>query len=289
MYSKYFGLARKPFALEPDPNIIYMSDAYKEAIAVLRYGFLDRRGFVLLTGEIGTGKTTMLRLLFQTLPKSVQVCFISNPLLSGDDFYYYLASEYNLAEYSGSKAKFLKNFEVFLGSCLKKGEQVLLVIDEAHLLSYELFEEIRLLANQKFQVLSIFLVGQPELQEKLRDPRLTALRQRIGLKFHLEPFPEKETGYYIKLRLLRSGAQRLDIFNDEAVALIYRASKGVPRVINQICDQALLTGFAANQHCIDAGIITECVKELDYNGIEVEPPAPVKRPLMARIKEWLHN
>lgn len=264
MYKKYYGLARKPFDLNPDPKRVFNSASHREAIAVLKYGVVERKGFIMLTGGVGTGKTTLVQLLVAEIPKKVHLCLIHNPTLSIDDFYHYLSAKYGLAKYSG-KGQFMLDFADYIASCRKKGERVLLVIDEAHVLPVELLEEIRLLSNQQYKdfgVLSIFLVGQPELNERLADQRLLPLRQRIAMRFHLESFAEAETVRYIMYRLKKAGAQRMDLFSGEAIQLIHKHCKGVPRLINILCDQALLTGFAENRQVIEPDIIKTCIKEM---------------------------
>lgn len=281
MYSKHFGLTGKPFDLIPDPGTIFMSDAHQEALAILRYGIIDRKGFLLLTGEIGTGKTTLLQTLIISLDKKVHVCFIANPTLSTADFYYFLSSKYGLGDYEGNKAKFLISFAEFLKDCRRNGERVLLIIDEAHVFPVELLEEVRLLSNQELQeygLLSIFLVGQPELNDRLAHERLIPLRQRIGIRFHLKPFSGKETADYINFRMRKAGAQRLDIFffTDDAIRLIHQVSGGIPRTINVLCDQALLGAFSENKLTVDAGIVKECVQELKIPGKGVSSSIPPK-------------
>ncbi|MEA3547245.1 MAG: AAA family ATPase [Thermodesulfobacteriota bacterium] len=269
MYTKYYGLDRTPFDLTPDPRVVYMSEAHQEALAVLRYGVIARKGFLLLTGDVGTGKTTLLQLLVQSIDSKIHICLIVNPALSASDFYYYLAAAYGLPEYDGNKAKFLLNFVDFLQDCRSKNERVLLVIDEAHVVSLDLLEEIRLLSNQDDEdvsVMSIFLVGQPELNDRLNHERLLPLRQRVGIRFHLTPFSNEETRNYILFRLRKGGARRLDLFTSEAVDLIYRESGGTPRLINTICDHALLSGFSESKPRITADIVKECVDELQIPG-----------------------
>ncbi len=256
-----------------------MSEAHQEALAILRYGVIDRKGFLLLTGDIGTGKTTLLQALLISLNIRVHVCFIANPTLSVADFYYFLSSKYGLSEYEGNKARFLIHFAEFLKNCRQRSERVLLIIDEAHVFPVELLEEIRLLSNQEFQeygLLSIFLVGQPELNDRLADERLLPLRQRIGIRFHLKPFSDNETGDYIKFRMRKAGAQRLDIFTDDAIRLIHHVSGGTPRAINVLCDQALLSAFADSRLTVDAGIVKECVKELKIPGEDASPTVSPK-------------
>lgn len=279
MYENYYGLTSKAFDLIPDPDKVYMSEAHEEALAILRYGVIDRKGFLLLTGGVGTGKTTLLQLLAKSLDEKVHLCLIANPTLTLNDFYYYLAAKYGLREYEGNKAKFLIDFADFLKQCREKNERVLLIIDEAHVLPVELLEEIRLLSNQEYQdfgVMSVFLVGQPELNERLGHERLLPLRQRIGIRFHLQPFSEEETRRYILFRLAKAGVQRGDIFNDEAVRLVHVESGGVPRRINVICDQGMLTGFAEGKPVIDAEIIRGCVRDIHIPGERADHPLPNK-------------
>lgn len=276
MYENYYGLTSKAFDLIPDPDKVYMSEAHEEALAILRYGVIDRKGFLLLTGGVGTGKTTLLQLLVKSLDTKVHLCLIANPTLALNEFYYYLAAKYGLGEYDGNKAKFLLDFAEFLKQCRENGERVLLIIDEAHVLPVELLEEIRLLSNQEYQdfgVMSVFLVGQPELNERLGHERLLPLRQRIGIRFHLQPFAEEETKRYILFRLAKAGVQRGDIFMDEAVSLIHAEGHGVPRLINVICDQALLAGFAEGKPVIDAAIVRDCVGEIGIPGELISPPS----------------
>ncbi len=269
MYCEFYGLSKKPFELIPDPNTLFMSEAHREAISILRYGVISRKGFLLLTGEVGTGKTTLLQVLIDSLNTKVHSCFIANPTLSMDDFYYYLSSAYGLREYNGNKAKFMLEFSSYLAACGKENEQVLLIIDEAHVLPVELLEEIRLLSNQGYReygVLSIFLVGQPELNDRLNQPRLLPLRQRIGIRFHLQPFSQEETAEFIKFRLRSANCPYPDLFTQEAFAMIHAASKGTARLINVLCDHCLLSGFAENRHVIEEQTVRECVTELNIPG-----------------------
>lgn len=275
MYEKFYGLTSKAFDLIPDPEKVYMSEAHEEALAILRYGVIDRKGFLLLTGGVGTGKTTLLQLLVKSLDSKVHLCLIANPTLSLHEFYYYLAAKYGLREFEGNKAKFLLDFADFLKQCRENKERVLLIIDEAHVLPVELLEEIRLLSNQEYQdfgVMSVFLVGQPELNERLAHERLLPLRQRIGIRFHLQPFSEEETKRYILFRLGKAGVQRGDLFTDEAVSLIHTEGHGVPRLINVVCDQSLLTGFADGKTEIDATIVRDCVRDMHIPGEQTSLP-----------------
>ena len=256
MYLDYYGLTRHPFDLVPDPEMVYLSDSHEEALAVLRYGIMDQKGFVLVYGDVGTGKTTVIQTLLTYLPPTCHYCLLSNPNLSADELFFYISNRLALGKYTGNKAEFLLRFSNFLDVCRGNGENVALVVDEAHCLSLELLEEIRLLSNQGMNEgrLSVLLVGQPEISRLLDHDRMLPLRQRISVSFELVPLSRKEVGSYIRLRLLKSGAEHL-MFNEEAISLVARKSKGVPRLINLLCDNALLTGYSMNEPLITREII----------------------------------
>jgi len=260
MYKEFYRLTRKPFDLSPNSEAPFFSEAHEEALAILRYGVISQKGFLLLTGDVGTGKTTMLQVFVHSPDmQGVHLCLLSNPTLSRNEFFYYIASRFGF-EYFDNKARFLDDFAEFLQTLHERGERALLIVDEAHALEEKILEEIRLLSNQDSvgqSVLSIFLVGQPELNSLLATDRLLPLRQRIGIRYHLKPFSEPETGNYILERLSYAGVKDFKIFTDEAVRAIYRASKGTPRLINIICDHALLSGYADNRPVIDENIIKE--------------------------------
>jgi general secretion pathway protein A len=277
MYYSYYDLNRNPFDLTPDPGVVFMSESHQEALAILRYGVLERKGFLLLTGDVGTGKTTLLQLLLKSLDSQVHYCLINNPALSVDDFYDTLAAGYGFPPYTGKKSRFLRKFSSFLAERGHWGEKVVLIIDEAHVLPVDLLEDIRLLSNQQGKasgILSVFLVGQPELNQRLSDPRLLPLRQRIAIRFHLEAFDREATANYIGFRLRQAGALRFDLFTPEALDLIHKATGGVPRLINILCDQALLTGFAENKPVIKADTVRDCVRDLHIPGETEQLPLP---------------
>ncbi len=278
MYESYFGLTRKPFDLSPDPTIVYNNEMYQEALAILRYGIADKKGFLLLTGNAGTGKTTLLQILINSISHDIRVCFIANPKISINDFYYHIAHEFGLDEFDGNKAKFLLNFAAFIKECRTKNEQLILIIDEAQVLPIDVIEEIRLLSNQEYLdygIMSVFLVGQPELNERLADERLLPLRQRIGIRFHLTPLSLRNTIEYISYRLQKSGSRQSDLFTAVALQLIHTETKGIPRLINSICDQALLYTFSESRRQIDAKIIQQVIHSLALPGEQKAKPAKI--------------
>ncbi len=282
MYTKYYGLTKKPFALTPDPAAVFMSETHQEGLAMLKYGVLTKKCFLVLTGDVGSGKTTLVQALVDSIEEDVHLCLLNNPILSRDEFFFYIANKFGL-NWNGNKARLLIEFCFFLQECFKKRERVLLIIDEAHVLPVDLLEEIRLLSNleEKGQdVLSIFLVGQPELNERMSDDRLLPLRQRIGIRFHLNRFDLEETRQYILFRLRKAGARHLNIFSEEAIAMIHNASLGTPRLINIICDHALLTGFSENKPVIGAELIRESIDDLHFPGEDT--PLPVAKPAQSK-------
>jgi len=276
MYKQYYGLSSSPFGLTPNPDLVYMSETHQEAMSILRYGVVGKKGFLVLTGEVGTGKTTLLQALVHSLDMDVHLCLINNPTLTRDEFFSFVARSYDLP-WEQNKAFFLIEFAEFLKKCRVNNDRVLLIIDEAHAMHEDLLEEVRLLSNQDKMgqdVLSIFLVGQPELNPLMSSDRLLALRQRVGIRFHLEPFSLEETRQYILYRLRKAGANHFNIFSDDAVSLIYQISKGTPRLINIVCDHALLTGFSQGEPMINAVTIRECVKDLQFPGEDTPLPLP---------------
>ena len=278
MYTKYYGLTKKPFALTPDPSAVFMSDTHQEGLAILKYGILSKKCFLVLTADVGSGKTTLLQALVDSLDEDVHLCLLNNPILSRDEFFSYIANKFGL-KWDGNKAMLLIEFGLFLQQCYKNEEKVLLIVDEAHVLPVDLLEEIRLLSNLEEQgqdVLSIFLVGQPELNERMSDDRLLPLRQRIGIRFHLNRFDLEETRQYVLFRLRSAGARHLNIFSEEAIVMIHNASQGTPRLINIIGDHALLTGFADNKPVIGVELIRESIDDLHFPGEDT--PLPVAQP-----------
>ena len=270
MYTQFYGFSHKPFELTPNPDVIYLSDTHQEALSVLLYGVYNRKGFLQVSGDVGSGKSTLVQALISQLAKNIHLCHIPNPNFTIDEFYYYISAKFGLDEFDGNKAKFILNLAEFIKQCREKDEFALLIIDEAQVLSLELLEEIRLLSNQEyteFGVLSIFFVGQPELNVLLRHKKMDPLRNRIGIRFNLDPLTLDETVAYIQFRLKKAGRTVL-LFSKKAFQKIHEASGGIPRSINILCDNALLEGFAEQRGVIDENIIIDCIKELEQSNEE---------------------
>ncbi len=285
MYKKFYGLVEKPFNVTPDPRFIYLGKHHQEALAHLTYGIAERKGFIVITGEVGTGKTTLIHTLLERLDEGVKTALIFNPNLTLEDFFLSLFDEFGLKVQNPTKANFLIELNNFLIERLSRNENAVLIIDEAQNLSPSILEEIRLLLNletSKDKLLQIVLSGQPELNRKLDLPELRQLKQRISVRYHIPPLNRKEVEEYIRGRLKAAGAKDFSIFTDKAVEEIFNYSKGIPRLINILCDNSLLAGYATDQREIDHKIVSECIGDLELKGkspketIEVAPGTPEK-------------
>ncbi len=288
MYLEYYGLSRKPFELVPKVDALFLGETHKEGLAVLKYGVISDKGFILLTGGIGTGKTTLINCLATSLEMSENLCIISNPNLNVVEFYHYFAAKISL-QFDGNKALFLLAFEEYLEECRENENKILLIIDEAHALPIEVLEEVRLLANLSAEyagIMSIFLVGQPELVERLGEKRLQPLRQRISIGFHLEPLSREDTQQYILFRLNAAGAQQGALFTKKAIDAIDQGADGNPRVINILCDHALLTGYSRSVLRIDHAIVRECIEQQKLPGDDEFYLLPKKRKFWQRGFFW---
>jgi len=271
MYLNFYNLKDKPFNLTPSSRSLYLGDIHKEALALLTYGVMDRKGFILLTGEVGTGKTTMVHALLTSLGEDIQYVYLSNPLFSIADFMNYLAfSAFKERINFHSKTDFLIQFEFFLKDQLKKRKNFILIIDEAQKLSFELLEEIRLLSNMETseeKLLNIFLVGQPELNELLHQPRCRPLLQRISIRYHIRALDEASSLEYISTRLKLAGADKPESVIPRNVArTIYRYSDGYPRMINILADNTLLLGYSRGVRNITPAMVKECYDDLQLEG-----------------------
>lgn len=273
MYLSYYNLNKKPFQISTDPKFLWLGEKHKEALAILTYGILDNKGFLLLTGDVGTGKTTIINALINNLDDDVIAAHVPDPGLEDLDFFNFIANVFSIDKKFSTKGEFLNHLRKFLNDAYLKNKKVLLIIDEAQRLKPELLEEIRLLSNierQDTKLLNIFFVGQKEFNNILIEPENRALRQRITINYYIEPLTENEIKEYIKHRLNIAGSEK-NIFSSSAIREIFSFSKGFPRLINIICDLALLTGYVKEQKTINELIIKECAKELQIPAEEAVP------------------
>lgn len=264
MYLSFYGLKEAPFQISTNPRFLWLGEKHKEALASLRYGIHDNKGFLLLTGEVGTGKTTLINTLLASLGKDVIAVSVPDPGLKQLDFYYFIAAAFNIKAQFSSKGKFLVIFSRFLHEMHEKGKKVLLIIDEAQRMSPALLEEIRLLSNiekPETKLINIFFVGQVEFNAILLREENRALRQRITVHYDISSLSLEETAIYLDHRLKIAGASR-SLFTREAVQQIYLFSRGYPRLINVIADRSLLTGFVSEVSEVGPRIVLECAREL---------------------------
>lgn len=265
MYEKFYGLKEKPFNLTPDPKFLFLSEKHKDAFAHLLYGVKNRAGFVMVTGEIGTGKTTICRALLSQLDPDIEVAFIFNPTLNSVELLRRILIEFKEQPTSDNILELTDQLNEFLLKKSSLGKNCVLVIDEAQNLTPQVLEQIRLLSNletDKEKLLQIVLIGQPELQEKLKLYELRQLNQRITARYHLLPLSREETSQYIAYRLYVVGGKNKVVFTPKAIKLIYKWSRGIPRLINSICDRCLLIGFTKETKEITHKIVNQAIREL---------------------------
>jgi general secretion pathway protein A len=276
MYNRYFGFLESPFSVTPDPRFFYNNPVYLEAYANLRYGIEAKKGFIAITGEVGTGKTTLLRKLMRNLQSSIHSVFIFNTAVSFNELLRLILSDLGLPAEGKDRLAMIEELNGYLLEQVTKGDIVCLLIDEAQNLSDESLEGLRLLSNletDKEKLLQIVLMGQPELQIKLALPNLRQLRQRIAIQCEITPLKDEEVGSYINFRLRVAGYQKEGLFEPEAVDKIALHSKGIPRLINVICDNAMLIAFAKSKKTVSPHIISEVARDLR---VESETPANKK-------------
>lgn len=280
MYQEFYGFTEIPFGLTPNPKYIYKTDSYLEVTANLRYCIDHYKGLVVVTGEVGTGKTTTLRSMMQHLGREILTVYMVNPFLTVPEFYELLIQGLRLGlAPNASKTQVLNTLAGFLAHRHSRGLRTVLIADEAHGLSPVLLEEIRLLANLETnteKLLQIILCGQPELRETLNQPNLRQLKQRVSLRSTIKPLTPVEVIKYIRFRLKIAGANRMDIFNPEALDLISAVSLGIPRVVNNLCDNALLAGYADGKKTITRAIIEEVIDTLDLTTNETTTTDPME-------------
>ena len=272
MYTSFYNLELKPFQINSDPAFMWTGEKHKEALAILKYGILDNKGLLLLTGDVGTGKTTLINALIQSLSNDVICTSVPDPNLKLIDFINYIAFAFGIETVFKTKGHFVIQFRKFLLDAYQKGKKVLLIIDESQLLTDELLEQIRLLSNIDLadtKLLNIFFVGQNEFNEILAKKNNRAVRQRLTLNYNIDPLTLSETNEYIKYRLKVAGTTS-EIFSRRAVQKIHLHTKGFPRRINIICDHCLLSGYVNEKTKITASIVNECAQELKIP-TEIEP------------------
>ncbi len=285
MHFKHFGLEKNPFEITPDPEFLYLGEKHREALSHLTYSVMAQKPFLLLTGDIGVGKTTILHYFLHTLKQkeNLYVVSIFNPKLTIKEFYYLLAAELG---WRGRvvKSHFLIKFRHHLLELFRQGKTLVIVIDEAQAAPNDLLEEIRLLANltEGEQGLVIILVGQPELLKKLSSRELYSLQQRFSYRYHLGPFDSKEeVSEYLITRILRAGTPKSRVFTDEAIELIYRHSRGIPRLINIIADHAMMEAYLKGEAVVDGNTVRECLPEIahlleEHDEIPLPPPPKLR-------------
>jgi general secretion pathway protein A len=267
MYLKFFGLNEKPFAITPDPRYLYLSERHAEALAHLLYGINEAGGFVQLTGEVGTGKTTIVRSLLAQAPKDAEIALILNPRMTAPEFLLTICEELGIDVPAASRASLKDLVDVLSGYLLRahaEGRRVVLVVDEAQNLSFEVLEQVRLLTNLETntqKLLQIILIGQPELRELLARNELRQLAQRITGRYHLDPLSREETTAYVRHRLRVAGATS-ELFSPWALREVYRLSRGVPRIINVICDRALLGAYSLDRHRVSGALVRRAAAEV---------------------------
>jgi len=279
MYEDYYGLRERPFDLSPNPRFLFLSKGHREALMHLRYGLTGRLGVTVLVGEAGTGKTTLVRAALQAASgQNATIVHLSNPTLTRQEFYQYLASGFGLGEQAAvSKSTFLHELERSLTA--NAGGVLALIVDEAQSLPHELIEEIRLLTNTEVngRSLAVALVGQPELAARLNEPGLRQLKQRVALRFELSPLDLRDTATYIAARVRVAGGNADGLFTRDAVIAVHEHSRGIPRLTSVICDNALVSGFAADVKPVGREIVLEVCRDFELQQPEAaaaEEPRP---------------
>ncbi len=269
MYEKYFYFKEKPFHITPDPKFLYLSRNHREAIDLMNFGIREKKGFIMLSGEVGTGKTTLCRALIDRLPAKVGTALILNPVLSGKELLKTIVADFGLKSHDRTLKGHMDCLNEFLLKSASAGGTAAIIIDEAQNLSTETLEMLRLLSNletEKEKLLQIVLVGQPELRDKLGMPELRQLNQRVIVRHHLLPLDMEETDAYIRNRLFVAGGASTVRFTDDSVKAVYSASTGIPRMINIICDRALTAAFVLGKKTIAIESVEEAVDELRREG-----------------------
>jgi len=275
MYESYYGLREKPFSILPDPDMIYWGHNHRLAFAMLEFGVMNNAGFTVITGEIGCGKTTLLRYLLRNLDSNITVGLISTTPHGKAELLQWVMMSLN-QPFEDTYPTLFKRFQQFLFDQHRRGGRTILIVDEAQNLGLESLEELRMLSNinaDKDQYLQIILIGQPQLKDLLRSPQLVQFAQRVSSDFHLKPLNPSEVRDYISYRLRAAGSQ-MPLFSDEACKAIAHASQGIPRTINILCDTALIYGFAVSAERITTEIVSLVIENKSQYGVLPLTPAP---------------
>ena len=294
MYKAFFGLRENPFNANPDPRYLFLTREIQEALAGLAYGIKNRKGFILLTGEVGTGKTTLLNRLLDWLNlEDVATAYIFNSQLNVTQLFDFIMADFGIPCESRDKSHVLMRLNQWLLQRYRDRKTSVIIVDEAQNLSLEVLEEIRLLTNFETaseKLLQIVLSGQPELEEKLRDPRLRQLRQRITMRCRTKPLSYEELTGYIAERLRIGGANGTPVFSPEATQAIYKYSRGIPRVANLLCEHALINAFVDQQRPVPARAVEDAATEFELDEVD-----PMARPILrngddpAKIEGLIRN
>ena len=269
MYREFYGLTEAPFDITPNPRFLFYSAKHREAYNHLIYGIRERKGFVQLTGEVGAGKTTLCRAMLEKLDGHYSTALILNPIMSADELMRAIAMEFGLPVNGLDRLNTLAVINQFLLQQVERGKDSVLIIDEAQDLTDDLLEQVRLLSNLETdnrKLLQIVLLGQPELRDRLNNYRLRQLRQRITVRYHLRPLSRYEVSHYIQHRLDVSGARGAPYFTRPALWRVHRYSGGIPRLVNAVCDKALLAGFVRQSESITFGMVGLAIRELEGEG-----------------------
>ena len=288
MYKSFFGLKDNPFNVNPDPRFLYFTKEIEEAFSGLKYGIQNRKGFITLTGEVGTGKTTLVNRLLDWLHEErVRTAFLFNSRMNSSQLFDFILAEFGISCESRSKSQLLMKLNGFLLDRFRAGETTVLIVDEAQNLTYPVLEEIRLLTNLETsteKLLQIVLSGQPELEEKLKLPQLRQLRQRIMLRCKTSALSKEQTHDYIVERLRIAGHDGPPIFSPDAVAIVHKYSVGIPRVINLLCEHSLINAYVEQQRPIGAKIVEEVAKEFQLDEV-----APTASPQSMKLDADVYN
>lgn len=289
MYTEHFGLQHKPFNLVPDPSFLYLSPNHKKALTMLEYGLMSHAGFTVVTGEIGAGKTTLIRSLLNKIEDNCVLGLINNTHESFGDLMTWVLDALDIASTAMDNAGRYRDYINFVIEQHAQGKRVVLIVDEAQNLSVQSLEELRLLSNVNIDsdiFLQLILTGQPELIEKLNQPELEQFAQRIGVEFHLKSLDFVQTQQYIAHRLKTAGARR-KVFSKEACAVIYCYSEGIPRKINNLCDLAMVYAYSDDKKTVRVNSVLDMIKE--KNATRIIKPSLGEKPDVMKVKNWLRE